>query len=55
LAKAHKENLVNFLLLDCIPNDLKMSFYLDISKEATLDVKELVKDSRLAKLLLNSM
>lgn len=55
LAPAHKENLVNFLLLDCIPNDLKMSFYLDISKEATTDVKELVKDPRLAKLLLNSM
>lgn len=52
---SHKENLVKFLLLDSIPNDLKMSFYLDISKEGSAEVKELLKDPRLAKLLLGSM
>ncbi len=51
----HKTNLVHFLLLDCIPNDLKMSFYMDISKEAAPVVKELIKDPKLAKLLLGSM
>ena len=51
----YKENLVNFLLHESIPNDLKLSFYMDISKEGSNSLKELVKDPKLAKLLLSSM
>ena len=51
----HKENLINFLLHESIPNDLKMSFYFDISKEGSESIKQLVSDPRLSKLLLNSM
>jgi hypothetical protein len=38
-----------------VPNDLKMSFYLDLSKEGSEVVKNMLKDKRLAKLLLGSM
>lgn len=52
---AHAPNLVSFLLLDVIPNDLKMSLYLDITKECGKEVKEMLKDKKLAKLLLGSL
>ena len=52
---AHNENLINFLLHHSIPNDLKMSFYLDLSKDGSETVKAMLKDKRLAKLLLGSM
>jgi hypothetical protein len=52
---AHNENLINFLLHQSIPNDLKMSFYLDLSKDGSETVKGMLKDKRLAKLLLASM
>jgi hypothetical protein len=52
---AHNENLINFLLHQSIPNDLKMSFYLDLSKDGSETVKGMLKDKRLAKLLLGSM
>jgi hypothetical protein len=51
----HDENLINFLLHESVPNDLKMSFYLDLSKEGSEVVKNMLKDKRLAKLLLGSM
>jgi len=51
----HKENLVNFLLHESVPNDLKMSFYMDMSKEASDAVKDFIKHPKLAKLLLSSM
>lgn len=51
----HTKNLVEFLLLDDIPNDLKMSLYMDISKDCRPSVKEMIKDKRLAKLLLGSL
>lgn len=53
--KHHKENLVNFIVLDAIPNDLKMSLFLDLNKEANEQVKEMLKDKKLAKLLLSSL
>ena len=52
---AHTENLINFLLHHSIPNDLKMSFYLDLSKDGSETVRGMLKDKRLAKLLLGSM
>ena len=53
--KNHKENLIDFMLLDAIPNDLKMSLFMDLNKEGEKDVKEMLKDKRLAKLLLSSL
>ena len=51
---AHKENIINFLLLEDIPNDLKMSLFYDLN--ACEDkVKELLIDQRLSKLLIASM
>ncbi len=51
----HKENLIAFMHLDCIPSDLKMSLYLDLSKIGNPQIKEIIKDPKLAKLMLNSM
>jgi hypothetical protein len=51
----HKVNLVDFILLDSIPNDLKMSFFMDLNKEAKPEVKDMLKDKKLAKLLLASL
>lgn len=51
----HKVNLVEFILLESIPNDLKMSFFMDLNKESKKEVKEMLKDKKLAKLLLESL
>ena len=52
---SHSANLVSFFLLDSIPKDLKMSLYMDISKECSTEVKEMLKDKKLAKLLIGSL
>lgn len=49
------KNLVSFLLMNTIPNDLLMSLYMDISKNGTDKVKEMVKDKRLANKLLDTL
>jgi hypothetical protein len=51
----HTSNLVSFFLLDTIPNDLKMSLYMDVNKECSTEVKAMLKDKRLAKLLIGSL
>lgn len=51
----HKENLVSFLLHDSVPNDLKMSFFVDITKEGSPEVKNLLQHPKLSKLLLSAM
>ena len=51
----HATNLVSFFLLDVIPKDLKMSLYMDIGKECRSEVKEMLKDKRLAKILIDSL
>jgi hypothetical protein len=51
----HKVNLVEFILLESIPNDLKMSFFIDLNKESKKEVKEMLKDKKLARLLLESL
>lgn len=53
--EAHKKNLVEFMLLDVIPNDLKMSLFMDLNKEGGKQVQDMLKDKRLAKLLLGSL
>jgi MoxR-like ATPase len=51
----HTSNLVSFFLLDTIPNDLKMSLYMDVNKECSAEVKAMLKEKRLAKLLIGSL
>ena len=53
--KNNTKNLIDFLLLDIIPNDLLMSLYMDLSKNAPDDVKTMVKDKRLANKLLDTL
>ena len=51
----HIKNLVSFLLIKEIPNDLLMSLYLDITKNGNNDLQLMVRDKRLAKKLLSSL
>jgi len=51
----HNANFAEFLLHDDIPNDLRVSVLLDLTKHSTAATKELLKDKRLAKLLLEKM
>lgn len=53
--KGHRDNLIGFMLLDCIPKDLKMSLYLDLMREASKEVKDMLKDKKLASLLVDSI
>ena len=53
--KFHSKNLVLFLLLEVIPNDLRMSLYMDLTKYGNSNVKNMLKDKRLAQKLLDSM
>ncbi len=51
----HQENLVLFLLLEVIPNDLRMSLYMDLIKNGSKEVKEMLRDKRIATKLLKGM
>ncbi len=51
----HQENLVLFLLLEVIPNDLRMSLYMDLIKDGSKEVKEMLRDKRIATKLLKGM
>jgi len=51
----HNANFAEFLLHDDIPNDLRASVLLDLTKHSTNATKELLKDKRLARLLLEKM
>ena len=51
----NKENLVQFMLLECIPKDLVMGLYMDIMRESGREVKDMVKDKRLASILVESL
>ena len=53
--KAHAKNLVSLLLLDVIPNDLRMSLYMDLSKTGSEKVKDMLRDKKLANKLLKGM
>jgi hypothetical protein len=52
--KRHQENLVSFLLHDTLPNDLRFSLHRDLVNVGG-KVKEMVRDKRLAKLMLAGM
>tara|TARA_B100000787_G_scaffold168228_1_gene156588 strand:+ start:1309 stop:2439 length:1131 start_codon:yes stop_codon:yes gene_type:complete len=51
----HADNLVKFMLLTTLPNDLRMSFHSDLMKNGSDKVKAMLRDKRLAKLLLDGM
>ncbi|MEI6209684.1 MAG: ATP-binding protein [Desulfuromonadales bacterium] len=48
-------NLVEFLLMKEIPNDLKMSLYIDLQREASKEVRAMLDDKRLARFLVSTM
>ena len=54
-SKIHSENLVQFLLLDTIPNDLLMSLYMDLQKHGGDEIKEMTRDKKLASKLLSTL
>ena len=43
------------MLLTTLPNDLRMSFHSDLMKNGSDKVKAMLRDKRLAKLLLDGM
>ena len=51
----HSDNLVKFMLMESLPNDLRMSLHSDLMKNGTEKVKKMLRDKRLAKLLLDGM
>ena len=51
----HKENLIKFLQLGEIPNDLQMSMYMDLSKNGNNTIKEMIRDKNLAEKLLKTL
>jgi MoxR-like ATPase len=53
-AKHHRENVVQFLLLDALPNDLRFSLHRDLTSVGGA-VKELLRDKRLAEIVLAGM
>ncbi len=54
-AKGHSENLVQFMLMEEVPNDLRMSLYMDLTKHGSDEVKKMLRDKRLAGKLLKGM
>lgn len=52
---SHMENFVDFLLQEAIPNDLRGSLLIDLSRNESKICRSLMKDKRLAKLLLEKL
>ena len=51
----HSDNLIEFMLLKSLPNDLRMSLHSDLMKNGSEKVKKILRDKRLAKLLIGGM
>ena len=51
----HRENLVAFLLHDALPKDLRHVFHRDVVSEARAPVTDMLRDDRLAELLLDGL
>ena len=47
--------MVLFLLMEEVPNDLRMSLYMDLTKHGSDAVKKMLRDKRLASKLLKGM
>ncbi|MBI5513426.1 MAG: AAA family ATPase [Deltaproteobacteria bacterium] len=54
-AERHGENLVSFLLHKDLPNDLRVALHKDLLRDGTEAVKEMLRDKRLAELMLAGM
>ncbi len=52
---AHGENLVLFLLHDALPNDLRVSLHKDLIRNGKRDLVAMLRDKRLAELMLAGM
>lgn len=52
--KNHGKNLVEFLLLDTIPNDLLFSLWQDIQKHGGDEIKKMVRDKKLANYIISN-
>ena len=53
--KNHSKNLVQFLLLETIPNDLLMSLYMDLQKHGSDEIIKMTRDKKLASKLLSTL
>lgn len=51
----HKNNLVDFLMHSALPTDLRVSLHRDLVRDATEAVKQMMRDRRLATLMLSGM
>jgi len=51
----HSNNLIEFMLLKSLPNDLRMSLHSDLMKNGSEKVKKILRDKSLAKLLIGGM
>jgi hypothetical protein len=51
----HAKNLVAFLMLDALPNDLRVSLHRDLLRDGSDAVKGMLRDPKLAKLMLAGM
>ncbi|MEL6342091.1 MAG: AAA family ATPase [Myxococcota bacterium] len=51
----HRENLVSFLMHDSLPTDLRVSLHRDLVRDASEEVKVMMRDRRLAQLMLSGM
>lgn len=52
--KNHGKNLVEFLLLDTIPNDLLFSLWWDLQKHGGDEIKKMVRDKKLANYIISN-
>jgi hypothetical protein len=53
--KRHAENLVAFMLSEALPNDLRMALHKDLLRDAAPEVVAMLRDKRLAALMLAGM
>jgi hypothetical protein len=53
--KAHHNNLVSFITLKALPNDLRMSLHSDLMNHGSDDVKKILRDKKLGALILQGM
>jgi hypothetical protein len=51
----HRENIADLMLLEVIPNDLRMAMMSDLSRHPSSNAQSMTKDKRLSKLLLQKL
>jgi hypothetical protein len=53
--KRHTDGLITFLLNASLPNDLRVALHKDLLRDASPEVKAMLRDKRLATLILSGM